>query len=268
MIAYDKALALELCEHSVAEYGLSNTYGRWARARGFVGADSIDRGSTQIGVAYDDERIVISARGTSQTLDWLDDFLPFRITWSPFVDGRIHFGVRLQMRRALDDLLDTVRSMMVAKLRKIYITGHSLGAALASLIRCVLEHDGFRIEAVYTFESPRVGNKKWGDWYDAGYRSNSFRVVNINEGEQDIVTRVPLSRFGWCHVGRPVILSGGTAYESEAMWEAERRKNPVGVLSHFRIVRSARLSVNAHLGTYLLTELRAQIALQQGMINA
>jgi pimeloyl-ACP methyl ester carboxylesterase len=256
---YDARLALTLAEHSVAIYDLSNGYERWCRARGFVGADIVERAATQVGIAYGPDTIIVAARGSSQLGDWIDNVLPIRLGWPQVVKGRIHLGFRFQAQRVTFEVLQTLQELRRAyPLAKVFVAGHSLGGALASLLACVLEAGGVPVEAVYTFESPRVGNAAWALWYDATHGKKSFRIVNINEGEQDVVTRVPLSRLGWRHVGRPVILSGGHAYESEAMWNAHRRRNPIGLTSHLRIIRRAWLCVAAHLGESLLRELRSQ----------
>jgi hypothetical protein len=76
----------------------------------------------------------------------------------------------------------------------LYITGHSLGAALATVaVRHLEKKKYFRdlIAACYTFGSPRVGNKA----LDEALKSPIYRVVNTT----DIVTMVPL--LGYRHVG-------------------------------------------------------------------
>lgn len=260
-IPYDARLALELAEHAVSIYDASNGYERWSRGLGFAGADMIERGATQVGVSYGPTRIVVVARGSSQLVDWLDNFLPIRLRWPLVVEGRIHLGFRLQAQRAAHEVLATVQELRrTYPNAPVYVTGHSLGGALCSLLTCVLEAAGVPIVASYSFESPRVGNSEWAQWYDATHGGKSFRVVNINAGEQDIVTRFPISRLGWRHVGRPVILCGGQAYESETKWEEHRRQNPIGFPASLRVITRAWRSVAAHLGQSLLRELRAQVA--------
>jgi pimeloyl-ACP methyl ester carboxylesterase len=261
MCTYDKRLALDLAEHVVAVYNLSNGYERWARSRAYVGADLIERGATQIGIAYSQQRIIVAARGSSQFVDWLDNFLPIRLRWPGVVHGRIHLGFHLQAARVAHEVLATMKELRNAYPdARVYVAGHSLGGALASLLTCVLEAGGVTVTACYTFESPRVGNAEWALWYDAAYGAKSFRVANINAGEQDIVTRLPLSALGWRHVGRPILLSDGHAYESEAMWEDHRRANPMGGMSRLRVLRRAWCSVSAHFGAMLLRELRSCVS--------
>src|SRR5207245_4725403 len=79
----------------------------------------------------------------------------------------------------------------------LFFTGHSLGAALASLAaaRCILDPDlkNSRPESLYTFGSPRVGDKAFGTALQGLFHC---RLVN----DKDIVTIVP-----------PVMLVGGIA---------------------------------------------------------
>jgi len=64
----------------------------------------------------------------------------------------------------------------------IYITGHSLGGALAQIAAAVLGSD--QVGACYTYGSPRVGNS----YFDLWVKVPSYRVLNY----ADIVPQVPL----------------------------------------------------------------------------
>jgi len=59
---------------------------------------------------------------------------------------------------------------------KLYITGHSLGGALACIAAKTLNHKG-GISACYTFGSPRVGNKDWV----AEIKPPMYRIVNSSD---------------------------------------------------------------------------------------
>jgi triacylglycerol lipase len=63
----------------------------------------------------------------------------------------------------------------------LYITGHSLGGALAVVATYALESD--RIAAAYTFGGPRVGNLQFGQ----RIKPPVYRVINAS----DIVPRLP-----------------------------------------------------------------------------
>eukprot|EP00243_Klebsormidium_subtile_P001763 TRINITY_DN13273_c0_g1_i1.p1 TRINITY_DN13273_c0_g1~~TRINITY_DN13273_c0_g1_i1.p1 ORF type:complete len:417 (-),score=135.65 TRINITY_DN13273_c0_g1_i1:853-2103(-) len=86
---------------------------------------------------------------------------------------------------------------------EVVVTGHSLGAALATIGTFVaaLEHPGVRV-SFFGFGSPRVGNKRFVD---------AFKVV-LKHGaahhfanEHDVVTGIPGAVF-FCHVPGGVML--------------------------------------------------------------
>ena len=95
--------------------------------------------------------------------------------------GEIHSGFK--------DAFDIVEANIQNDLNKekyaskpLYITGHSLGGALATVAAKRLNHQG-GIAACYTFGSPKVGNEEWS--YDI--KTPIYRVVNA----VDCVTMVP-----------------------------------------------------------------------------
>ena len=82
---------------------------------------------------------------------------------------------------------------------KVFVTGHSLGGALAALIaeriNTELRAD---VDAVYTYGMPRPGNPAFADLYNQHLGSNTYRLVH---GE-DIVPTVAPSELGFRHLGR------------------------------------------------------------------
>lgn len=107
-----------------------------------------------------------------------------------------------QMRGSL---FDYVANLADVYNKRIYITGHSLGAAMGNLFAAylaqVLQNDSgtaSRIRAVYTFNGPRPGNREFADYY------NSARVAYLGSKTYRIVTGVDavshlapsLGRFG------------------------------------------------------------------------
>jgi len=109
------------------------------------------------------------------------------------LEGRIHSGFRTAYASVARDVQKNVLKLGDIPL---YITGHSLGAALATIATQSLEHH-LRIReliaACYTFGSPRVGDRR----YDREFRSPIYRVVNTT----DIVTVIPLLAMGYIHIG-------------------------------------------------------------------
>jgi hypothetical protein len=135
---------------------------------------------------------VLAFRGTeiAKRQDVLIDAKAMKVS---VLEGRIHGGFRTayaSVARAIQ------KSILKLKDTPLYITGHSLGAALATVATQSLEHHlGIRemIAACYTFGSPRVGDRH----YDREFKSPIYRVVNTT----DIVTVIPLLAMGYIHIG-------------------------------------------------------------------
>jgi predicted lipase len=60
----------------------------------------------------------------------------------------------------------------------IYFTGHSLGGALASLAAAEFAKK-YKLAPVYTFGKPRVGNKKYAEWFNSIL--TGYRVVHYHD---------------------------------------------------------------------------------------
>jgi hypothetical protein len=147
---------------------------------------------TQAFLVSNGQYAILAFRGTEVTkkLDVRTDVKAFKVS---LIEGRVH--------RGFVDAYKSVELPILHALEKVwglplYITGHSLGAALATIATQYLERDHVlrdKIAACYTFGSPRVGNRE----YDREFKSSIYRVVNTT----DIVTIVPLLAMGYLHIG-------------------------------------------------------------------
>jgi hypothetical protein len=152
-----------------AGFHLQNTFGYGGRGtQVFIATTSV----------AGQETVVMAFRGTE--VDDFDDALAdgncLMVQWQ---SGRVHqgFAAALQANGVLDALRGYVASKPQARL---LLTGHSLGAALATLAASVIPPAG-----LYTFGSPRVGDQAFAD---------SLRNV-VHERYVDccdLVTNVPL----------------------------------------------------------------------------
>lgn len=165
---------------------------------------------------------VLAFRGTDNIANWLTDASLVQVEDSAY-PGKVHRG----FAAALEQMWPGIRERLVAG-RGVWVTGHSLGGALASLAAVRLLAEGFTVPAVYTFGSPRVGDV---DFY-SGYSAVGYRVVN----NDDIVPHVPLEtlllggaglfglrHFTYKHVGTLEYLDRhGTLGEGMSGWEAKK----------------------------------------------
>jgi hypothetical protein len=147
---------------------------------------------TQAFLAKNAQFAVLAFRGTEAN-KWEDMKIDATASKISVLQGRVHAGFKLAYQGVAQDIEESVLQL---KDLPLYITGHSLGAALATVATQTLEHNPrIReiIAACYTFGSPRVGNSE----YDIEFKSPIYRVVNTT----DIVTVIPLLAMGYIHIG-------------------------------------------------------------------
>lgn len=156
------------------------------------GFSSAETGTQAFLVVKDDRSYAVLAfRGTEK--NWRDIQTDIRARRVRTPKGKIHVGFKNAFASIEEDIK---KSLALLEGIPLYITGHSLGGALATVATQILEWDSRftdQIAACYTFGSPRVGN----DEYDSSIKSMFYRVVNTT----DVVTIVPLLLMGFVHVG-------------------------------------------------------------------
>ena len=154
-----------------------------------------DHGGTECYVLTCPKNYIVVFRGTEPT-SWQDikadiNIHKSRREYQPNNSGtgslgRVHSGFRHALNDVWDNLLGHYQKH--GKNKQLLVTGHSLGAALATLYtdRIADMHS-----VCYTFGSPRVGNKDLID----NMNFTCYRFRNNN----DIVTRVPFEWLGFTH---------------------------------------------------------------------
>ena len=150
---------------------------------------------TQAFVAAGSSHLAVCFRGTSSGKDALMD-TRFLKTAAFGGRGRVHRG----FNRALDSVWHQLKGAVDAldgAGRKLFVAGHSLGAALAQLAAHRLALGQYPVAAVYAYGSPRVGNPEFRDAYNELLEDKTFLHIN----NKDIVARVPPRILGFRHLG-------------------------------------------------------------------
>ena len=202
--SFSKANAQILAQASAIAYREPEKCAKWAAVSGFTGPfDAFDNDDTQGFVAESDDAIIVAFRGTQpdRPMDWFVDFDVNRGSWDHNV-GHVHDGFYRALRKVWGVRLankEILPSRLLNRGNKtIWITGHSLGGALAELCAAqALFVSRIPVQGVYTFGQPRVGNKEFADAVNEKLGSGIFRFIN----DRDIVPRVPLFSMGFCHFG-------------------------------------------------------------------
>ncbi|KAL3476457.1 Alpha/Beta hydrolase protein [Aspergillus californicus] len=141
------------------------------------------------------ELIVLSFRG-SRTLDtWIAN-LDFGLeAVDDLCTGcEVHGGFWKSWEVVADSIASGIESALTTYPGyTVVFTGHSFGAALATLGAAELRKAGYTIE-LYPYASPRVGNKALVQYItDQG---GNYRVTHTN----DLVPRLPPMAFGFSHI--------------------------------------------------------------------
>jgi len=117
---------------------------------------------TQAFVCGNNEYCVLAFRGTASFRDWLTDFDAGMVSYHT---GRIHGGFRKALNDVWDDVFECIQEFCDEG-KPLWVTGHSLGGALATLAVDRLLRADFEIKGLYTYGQPRVGNKQFAEYFD------------------------------------------------------------------------------------------------------
>lgn len=138
----------------------------------------INLDSTQCTVIRSDGRThpdlaIVVFRGSQDVRDWVTNFRAVPVPWRK--GGSVHLG----FARALDRVWPAIEQKLGDFNGPLFYTGHSLGAALATLAASLR-----RPKAVYAFGAPRIGDRTFAQSL-AGIPI--FRIVN----NRDVVPTIP-----------------------------------------------------------------------------
>eukprot|EP00904_Undaria_pinnatifida_P008931 jgi/Undpi1/5168/HiC_scaffold_19.g08519.m1 len=195
---------------------------------------------TEAFIASNDDMIADVFRGSNGSSDWITNF---KISWRacpaewnlPSPGGYIHEGFEDGVNSVWlpTGMYNTIKSLYFekGKNRKLYLAGHSLGGALATIAAGRLAFvDDMDIAGIYTIGCPRIFNQDCAKHFDAkinhgvALKDKNFRCRNNN----DIVTRVP--PFPYKHVGTEIYLDRSEG--SSAEWNDHVAEMPFKLLSY------------------------------------
>ncbi|KAH8697777.1 Alpha/Beta hydrolase protein [Talaromyces proteolyticus] len=148
----------------------------------------------------DDSRklFILSFRGSKTISNWLTN-LDFTLTdASSLCDGcEAHKGF-LEAWQSVSEKIESELSAAIAENKDygIVVTGHSLGAALATLAAVELRNQGDKVD-LYTYGCPRVGNHAFASFVTTQEGGTNYRVTHTD----DPVPKVPPKSFGFSQPG-------------------------------------------------------------------
>lgn len=190
----DKKTILKILEYSSIAY--KNIQPKY----NCVKEDTIDDKITDVQCyirKYKTELYIIF-RGTNSKKDWITDFKFWKKT-VPYDNMlskiRVHTGFINAYKSK--NVRPKIQSLITDDIERVNVTGHSYGAALATLCAIDLEYNFPEKDyEVILFGSPRVGNRA----FKKSYNKRIFKTFRVYNGN-DIVTKIPFAFLGYRHVG-------------------------------------------------------------------
>lgn len=162
-------------------------------------AKLISVGNTQVYVGHNDQTIVVAFRGSEAptTLDGLKDWLLTNANnYLILPEGRsgtdfVAAGVGARFHRGFLDALDSLWEPLLAAVnaaiearseeRPVWVTGHSLGGALALLAAWRLQRQFVPIHEIVTFGAPMIGNDIAAKAFEQEFDGRLFRYVDLDD---------------------------------------------------------------------------------------
>lgn len=208
--AYSLALAANLAYQSKEEI-MDKVSGQWKFENcHFFNSDD----GTQGFIMSNAKMIVVVFRGTESDKieDWITDLI-FKLVDGP-LGGKVHEGFYTALSSVWQNIERTIAKFRANQPKSLWFTGHSLGAALATLAVAHLRDDDRPVDGLYTFGQPRTGDRTFARNFNLDF-PYAFRFVNNN----DAVTRIPPRSLKYSHIGRlKYFTEGGKLVEDISSW--------------------------------------------------
>jgi len=200
-----------LLAHAAAiSYKSPDTCQAWAATNGFPDSfqffsNTSPHTDTNAFLAANSEALLLAFRGTDpqKTIDWFIDFNALQ-EHADFPGAKVHKG----FEDALNSVWPQIAPALTARgNRTLWITGHSLGGALAELAAAKSALiANVPVQGIYTFGQPRVGDEAFARHTQDALGARAYRFIN----NRDIVPRVPFFGMGYRHYANEIFFDNNT----------------------------------------------------------
>jgi len=231
-------------------------------------------GNTQAYVAKNENHIVVAFRGTESpaTIDGLKDWLltnaanlltvPEGRMGTDFaaagVGARFHQGFVNAISDIWDPVFKAVDSARKKSDRPLWITGHSLGGALAMLAAWLFNRKFVPVHQIYTYGAPMIGNDEAAKAFNKAFGNKIFRYVDTI----DPIPKLPavsLDTNDYAHCEKEVGLGVVQASVSGLEFLKMLAGNVVGGVLHATLIDDIWRGVMGRLSAHAMTNYRSRI---------
>lgn len=209
-------------------------------------ADLVSVRNTQVYVGQNDANIVLAFRG-SESLATLDGFRDWLLTnarnflilpegqlgtdfAAAGVGARFHSGFMTALADVWAEMFARVDREFTRSERPVWVTGHSLGGAIALLCGWRLQQQFINVHQICTFGAPMIGNDAAAAAFAREFPDKIFRYVDAG----DIVPRLPtVSLFSnsYMHCQREIMVGQISAAALQEKIDALAQAAPNGEIS-------------------------------------
>lgn len=202
---YTTSIAHDLAFMSEIAYESLNSINGWSckdcaaypikNQKGFFSSSANIQGYA--GYFVKENAILVAFRGSVDIKNWVYNIDTAQTGYPACSGCAVHNGF-YSAYKGVAPLVRTEVDRLVALYRtaKLVVTGHSLGGAMAVLAALDMKEIYGKIDYVYTYGQPRVGNANFAAFYEQRV-PQSFHVINY----ADMVPHVPPSAFNFKHGG-------------------------------------------------------------------
>ena len=155
-----------------------------------------------IGVLPTTKSIYVVIRGSSSTINWLDDFEVKLVPYNTFPECncKVHYGFYNSALGVVNKTIDSVKLLRVKYPGySVVVTGHSYGAACGQFLAMEVVNNGISVK-LYDYGQPRVGDSNY-----AAFVNTKIHEYYRTTHNKDIVPHVPpIEGFGYHHSCREI----------------------------------------------------------------
>ncbi len=229
--------------------------------------------NTQAYVATSDEHVLVAFRGTEAptSIEGLKDWLltdALNLLMVP--EGRLGTdlaaaGVGARFHQgfvdAIGEIWEPLYAAVDAELRRadrpLWLTGHSLGGALALLAAWLFHRKMISVHQIYTFGGPMIGNAEAARVIDQEFKGRIFRFVN----GPDPVPRLPMMSLianQYCHCQKEMALAAAASGEDPSLLQQAAAQAENAVLDA-TLIDELWTAVNRRIAAHFMTSYRQLI---------